>query len=74
MLAILTAASFFLLIGGGVVMPYDTNIAIGLYMSSPIPLIARKVIQYYRTEPQEPKQTPSSEDPVAPTPDEPSAV
>jgi len=71
MFTVATALSFFLLIGGGVTMSYDTNIAIGLYMSSPIPLIARKVVQYYQTEP---KQAPATEDPVAPTPDEPSAV
>ena len=67
--------SVFLLIGGGVVMSYDENIAFGLYLSAPVPLIVRKAIQWYHSEPkQEPKQESLSEDPVAPTPDEPSAV
>ena len=56
-------------------MPLDTNIAIGLYVSTPIPLIARKVIEHARSPPTEPKLPPGpTEDPVAPTPDEPSAV
>jgi hypothetical protein len=74
MIALFGAASVFLFIGGGTVMPYDSNIAIGLYVSSPIPLLVYKVIRWYRSEPEQPKQKPSSEDPVAPTPDEPSAV
>jgi hypothetical protein len=67
-----TFLSFLLLVGGAVTMPLDTNIAIGLYVSTPIPLIARKVIEHARTEPKLPPM--STEDPVAPTPDEPSAV
>ena len=56
-------------------MPLDTNIAIGLYMSTPIPLLARKVIECIRAHPQEPKPpTTPAEDPVAPTTDEPSGV
>ena len=75
MLILPLTISVFLLIGGGVVMPYDSNIAIGLYLSSPIPLIVRKAVYWYRSQPkEEPKEEPVSEDPVAPTPDEPSAV
>ncbi len=72
---ITTFLSFLLLVGGAVTMPLDTNIAIGLYVSTPIPLIARKVIEHARSPHTEPKLPPvSTEDPVAPTPDEPSAV
>ena len=67
--------SVFLFIGGGVVMPYDQTIALGLYLSSPVPFIVYKAIQWYYSEPEpEPKQPTPTEDPVAPTPDEPSAV
>lgn len=56
-------------------MPYDKNIAFGLYISTPIPVLIYKIADCIRSPPAEPKIPPvSSEDPVAPTPDEPSAV
>jgi len=64
-----------LFVGGGIATPYNSYAAIALYVSSPLPLIVYKVT---RTEPQRqpepPKEPSSTEDPVAPTPDEPSAV
>lgn len=76
MFALATTMSFLLLLGGGVTMPYDTNIAIGLYLSTPIPLIVRKVVQHYTYRPREESKHPQIvvEDPVAPSADEPSAV
>lgn len=69
------ALSFLLLIGGGVVMPYEHRIATGLYILSPFPMIAWKVVHSCRTPSDEIKRSPAVvEDPVAPTPDEPSAV
>lgn len=56
-------------------MSYDTNLATGLYLSSPIPLVVYKIVHYIRSPPEEPKVIPEHVgDPVAPTADEPSAV
>ena len=56
-------------------MPHDRDISIGLYMSSPIPVLVYRLFGYTRSPPEEPKvPVVTTEDPTAPTPDEPSAV
>lgn len=69
--------SVMLFVGGGIATPYNTYAAIGLYVSSPIPIIIYKAIQSHsepEPQPEPPKEPPPTEDPVAPTLDEPSAV
>ena len=64
-----------LFVGGGIMTSFNSYAAIGLYVSSPIPIILYKVLQSQSQEEAEPpKEPPSTEDPVAPIPDEPSAV
>lgn len=57
-------------------MPHDTDIAIGLYISSPIPVLVYKMLHYIHSPPPEEPKIPvvTTEDPTAPTADEPSAV
>ena len=67
--------SVMLFVGGGIATPYNTYVAVGLYISSPLPLIVYKVTRTEsQQQPEPPKEPSPTEDPVAPTPDEPSAV
>lgn len=69
--------SVMLFVGGGIATPYNTYAAIGLYVSSPIPILIYRVTRSHSQPEQEaepPKEPPPTEDPVAPTLDEPSAV
>ncbi len=67
--------SFLLLVGAGLSMSYDTYLAIGLYISSPTPILAQKVLEWYMSPPSETKPpVPPTEDPVAPTAEEPNDV
>ena len=63
--------SVMLFVGGGIATPYNTYAAIGLYVSSPLPILIYRVTRSY---PKAEAEPPPAEDPVAPTLDEPSAV
>lgn len=58
-----------LFIGGGIVTPFDTNAAIGLYASSTVPIILYKVFRSRREpEPRPAEETPHEEAPGDPVP------
>lgn len=70
MMIVASVLSIAMLIGGGVLVEYNTVGGVSMIFTSPLPVLVYKFL-CQNTELETP---PKLEDPVAPTPDEPSAV
>ena len=72
MLSVAVGVSVIMLNAGGILLGQEQGVGIAFIVASPLPVLLYKYLHYQDPEP--PKQPTPSEDPVAPTPDEPSAV
>ena len=72
MLSVALGVSVIMLNAGGILLGQYQGVGIAFIVASPIPVLLYKYLR--QQEPEPPKQPTPSEDPVAPTPDEPSAV
>ena len=61
-------ATCIMFVAGGIVVYNDLGLGLGLMITSPLPTLGKIAYNNWVKEP------PPSQDPVAPTPDEPSAV
>ncbi len=75
MISIAIGVSVIMLNAGGILLGQEQGVGIAFIVASPLPVLLYKYLRYEEDpEPEPPKQQAPTEDPVAPTPDEPSAV